>query len=756
MLPVNSFSRRVLMFHHRQILLGALSALIIGGECSATEPVDFNRDIRPILSNSCFKCHGPGTQKGNLRLDSSERARAKKVIVPGKPTDSHLMQRVTAPDGERMPPAGAADRLSADQIAKLKTWIEQGGEYTPHWSFVKPVAAKLPTVTDQAWPKNAIDSFVLARLEKAGLKPSPEADRSTLIRRLSLDLLGVLPDPKEVDDFLNDTATDAYEKLVDRLLTSPHFGERQARHWLDMARYADSNGYTTDGARTIWPYRDWVIDAINRDVPFNKFTIEQLAGDLLPKASQEQLVATGFQRNTPTNGEGGTDAEQFRVERTVDRTNTMGAVWLGLTVGCCQCHDHKYDPLSQKEYYRFYAFFNTTSEPVLKLSTPEQDKTLAELNAKLEAAKKEKTDAKAPSPKVVELQKEIRDFELNKIESTLIVREAARTTNIHLRGDFLQKGEVVTAGTPAALPPFKADGATPNRLDLARWLVSAENPLTPRVVVNRIWQQYFGKGLVETENDFGMQGKLPTHPDLLDHLAVEFVRNGWGVKKMHKYIVMSAAYRQTSQMRNSEFGVRNEKQQALDPNNLLLWRQNRLRVEAEIIRDSALSAAGLLNRKIGGPGFYPAQPKEIFSFTQASKPWPESQGADRYRRGMYTFIWRQSQHPLLTTFDAADAQTACTRRNRSNTPLQALHLANDPVFVEIADALGKRIVKEGPTEDAGRVEYAFQLCFSRKPTTNETERLVAYRQSVKDGSPEKAWMLVARVLLNLDEFITRE
>lgn len=720
--------------------LVALALMGIPTQSHAAEPIDFNRDIRPILSNSCFKCHGPATQKGGVRLDGREHA-VKKAIVSGKPDSSSLIRKITASDEERMPPRDIADRLTSEQVAKLKAWIEAGAEYTQHWAFIKPVAKPLPAVSDRGWPRNSIDPFILARLDKAGLKPSPEADKSTLIRRLYLDLLGVLPDPKEVSEFIKDESADAYEKLVDRLLTSPHYGERQARHWLDMARYADSNGYTTDGARSIWPYRDWVINAFNRDLPFDQFTIEQLAGDLLPKATQDQLVATGFQRNTPTNGEGGTDPEQFRVERTVDRTNTTGAVWLGLTVGCAQCHDHKYDAISQKDYYRLYAFFDATSEPVLKLSSPEQDKRLAELNAKLEEAKK----AKEKKDDLAKITKEIKDYEAS-LKSTLIVRAYPRTTNIQIRGDFLNKGEVVKAGTPTSLPAIaKKDDAS--RLDLAKWLVSAENPLTARVVVNRVWQQYFGKGIVETENDFGMQGRLPTHPDLLDWLAVEFVRSGWAVKKMHKLIVMSAAYRQSSVMRPDLT--------AKDPNNLLLGRQNRLRVEAEIIRDAALSASGLLNPKIGGPGVYPSQPKELFSFTQASKPWPESQGPDRYRRGMYTYIWRQSQHPLLTTFDAADAQTACTRRNRSNTPLQALHLANDPVFVEIAEALGKRILKDGPADNAGKIDYAFQLCFSRSPASSERDRLLRYVANSK-ATPEKTWMLASRLLLNLDEFITRE
>ena len=708
---------------------------------AAAEPVDFSRDIRPILSNHCFKCHGPGTQKAGLRLDTHEAA-VKKAIKPGKSADSLLHQRITANDSGRMPPREIRKDLTESQISKLRNWIDQGATYSRHWAFISPKSPQLPDVKDAAWPKQPLDRFILLKLESKQIAPAVEADRAALIRRVSLDLLGLLPSPDEVKAFVGDKSPDAYEKLVDRLLASPHYGERQARHWLDLARYADSNGYTVDGRRSIWPWRDWVINTFNDDMPFDRFTREQLAGDLLPDATSDQLIATGFQRNTPVNEEGGTDSEQFRVERTVDRANTLGSVWLGLTVGCAQCHDHKYDPISQKEYYQLYAFFDATSEPVHKMATPEQEKHLADLNKKLADAKK----AKTPAAELQALQKEIREFESAKVKSSLIVRDNPRTTNIHLRGDFLQKGDAVGKATPAALPSLAAK--SPTRLDLANWLTSPEHPLTARVLVNRVWQQYFGKGIVETENDFGMQGRLPTHPELLDHLAIDFMKNGWSMKKLHRLIATSAVYRQASHHRSDL--------DEIDPDNALLARQNRLRLEAEIIRDAALTASGLLARTVGGPGVYPPQPKEVFSFTQSAKTWPESKGEDRYRRGMYTFIWRQSQHPLLTTFDGADAQVACTRRNRSNTPLQALHLANDPVFVELADALGKRILKEGPPDDIGRINFAFKLCFSREPQSAERERLLALREKYAQETPERAYAMLARVLLNLDEFITRE
>jgi hypothetical protein len=716
----------------------------------AAPPVDYNRDVRPILSNHCFKCHGPATQKGKLRLDAKHFATRSGAVVPGKPGESELVNRVTAADeGERMPPAGAAPPLSPQQIDTLRRWVAAGADYAPHWAFVPP---KRPVPPAEGHP---VDAFIEARLKAAGITPSPEADRPTLIRRATLDLIGLLPTPAEVEAFEADRSPDAYERVIDRLLASPHYGERQARHWLDLARYADSNGYTIDGPRTVWPWRDWVVTALNADMPFDRFTVEQLAGDLLPNATKEQQIATGFHRNTAYNEEGGTDPEQFRVERTIDRTNTTGAAWLGLTVGCCQCHDHKYDPVPQKDYYRLYAFFNSCDEPTLPVGgSAELTKKVNELTARAAALKTAgKTDD------AVKVEKEIKKV-AGGVPTTLVMRERKepRKTHVQIRGDFLRPGDEVTPGYPAAIAATPAGKLT--RLDLARWLVSADNPLTARVAVNRYWQQFFGRGLVETENDFGMQGSLPTHPELLDWLATEFMaprfaatRGGpppqpWSVKHIHRVIVTSAAYKRSSAARPDL--------RSTDPRNLLLARQSRLRLEAEAVRDAALSASGLLTPRLGGPPVYPPQPREVFAFTQSSgRAWPESTGPDRYRRGLYTYIWRQSQHPLLTTFDGADAQTACTRRNRTNTPLQALHLANDPVFVELADGLGKRVVKDGPADDAGRVRFAFRLCVGRLPTSAEADRVTKYLASA-GGPPEKTWAAVGRVLLNLDEFITRE
>lgn len=715
----------------RDLLIFLLSAGFVHG----AEPVDFQRDIRPILSNHCFKCHGPAIQKSGVRLDSLEAAKAKEAIIPKSAKSSGAIKRITSDDGDfRMPPPEAGPKLTAKQIDLLTRWIDAGAEYTPHWAFGVPTAATPPRGAD-----HPIDAFVRAELAKNKLKPSPEADRTTLIRRVSLDLTGLLPSIAEVDTFVNDRSPQAYEKLVDRLLASPHYGERQARHWLDMARYADSNGFTVDSPRSVWPYRDWVIQAFNEDMPFDRFTREQLAGDLLSQPTTAQLVATGFHRNTAYNEEGGSDAEQFRVERTVDRANTTAAVWLGLTFACAQCHDHKYDPISQKDYYRLFAFFNSCEEPTITLGGSK------ELEAKIAELQKKSDELKSAGKldEGMKVDAEIKKVR-GKIPTTLALREARkpRDSFVHVRGDFLRKGDPVKPEYPVSL------AASPNqpltRLDLAAWLTSEKNPLTARVVVNRYWQQFFGWGIVETENDFGIQGSLPTHPALLDWLAVTFRQQGWSTKRLHRLIVTSQTYRQSS--------ISRDDLKAIDPQNKLLGRQNRLRLEAEIIRDAALTASGLLSRKVGGPGVYPPLPAEVFSFTQNKKAWPESQGEDRYRRGMYTFIWRQSQHHLLTTFDAADAQVACTRRNRTNTPLQALHLANDPAFVEFFAALGKRIAAM-PGHDAEKSVTMWRSCLARSPSDEEKTKMLSYL----DRQPaDKKWTGLARVLMNLDEFVVRE
>ncbi|MBL8827405.1 MAG: DUF1553 domain-containing protein [Planctomycetaceae bacterium] len=814
------------------------SVALVGllGSVVHAAPVDYIHDIKPLLAQHCVKCHGPEKQQSDLRVDSLaallQGGNSGPSLVAGKSSESLLIDALTKGENvSKMPPEGNT-KLTAAQVELLKRWIDEGAKgpkeeppqvatvkKSDHWAFHPLKVTAPPQVKHAANVRHDLDRFVLAKLESAGIEPSPEADRYTLIRRLSLDLTGLPPSLAEVNDFVNDKTDGAYERLVDRLLASPHYGERWGRHWLDQARYADSNGYTIDSARAIWKYRDWVIEAVNRDLPFDQFTIEQLAGDMLPKATLEQKIATGFHRNTLRNEEGGTDQEQFRVEAVVDRISTVGSVWLGMTIGCARCHDHKYDPISQREFYQIFALFNNADEPTLSVPTNEQSKEEAPLLAEITSVEKRLAEVdnnsgqrqveweaklkneleslakdeqlKASSAALDDLRRIIKVdpkkrakldrekllaafqaydperqpliahlAELNerkkqlqaKITTTLVMAERAapRETFVHLRGDFLRHGAKVAPAVPAVLPPLKAAKGAPNRLDFARWLVDKQNPLTPRVTVNRVWQAYFGQGLVTTENDFGTTGEKPSHPELLDWLASEFIKHGWSMKQLHRLIVTSGTYRQASNFRPE---LREQ-----DPYNKLLARQSRLRLEAEIIRDSALVASGLLVRDIGGPGVYPPQPDGIYRFTQNVKYWKERSPEDRYRRGMYTYFWRSSPYPFLMTFDAPDANTACTRRVRSNTPLQALTLANDQAFVEFAQALARRIVEQATGDDRAKLQTAFRWCLVREPQPRELDRLSEFlaAQRKEATKADDAWVAVARVLLNLDEFVTRE
>jgi mono/diheme cytochrome c family protein len=828
-----------------------IALLFLAPALNAAEPVDYVRDVKPIFAANCVTCHGPTKPKGDRRLDLYARIKlggnTGPAFLPGKSADSLLIHAITAskPDVSKMPPKGA---LTADQISTLKNWIDAGapgpameeavvGKTTStHWSFQPVKRPAFPAIKNETRVRNGIDRFILARLDKEGIAASREADKITLIRRLSLDLLGLPPTPGQVEMFLKDKSATAYESLVERLLNSPHYGEHQARLWLDGARYADSNGFTIDAPRSIWKYRDWVINAFNNDLPFDQFTIQQLAGDLLPKPTTDQLVATGFHRNTTINQEGGIDLEQFRVESVVDRVNTTSTVWLGLTVGCAQCHDHKFDPISQREYYQFFAFLNNCDEPTLEILSPADEARRKQIRETLAGVEKQihrldPTDADAIErwergitegtrdnvPKDIaaiflvapagrnakqkqtlesayrrndltrhlvggltsplstalnahllttriELQKAreaLKQKEPNAI-TTMVVRErkTPRDTHVMLAGDFTRKGAKVMPGYLSALP------ATPraaNRLDLAKWIVDPANPLTSRVAVNRWWGQFFGVGIVETDNDFGTQGTLPSHPELLDWLASEFVASEWSMKSMHRLIVTSATYRQSSNARSDLDRV--------DARNRLLARQSRLRVNAEVVRDVTLAASGLLSPKVGGPSVFPPQPDGVYRFTQVDKAWKASAGEDRYRRGMYTYFWRSAPHPQLVAFDAPDASSTCTRRNRSNTPLQALTLLNDAGFFEYAQGLAARIEREAPGDDAAKLKHAFRICVSREPNDRELGRLKAFLVSqqadfmrnpeeanaVSPDKPKQApWVMVARVLLNLDEVITRE
>ena len=960
---------------------------------SKPESVDFNRDIRPILSNHCFQCHGADedARKAELRLDVREIAVEKRAIVPDALADSLLLARIMASDPEElMPPADANKPLSPRQIELLQQWVREGAIYEDHWAFRRVERSEVPAVGSDPWCRNEIDAFVLQRLQNANLKPSLEADRATLIRRLSQDLLGLLPTVEEADRFISDESPDAFDSLVERLLSSPHYGERWGRHWLDQARYADSNGYTIDSPRVMWPYRDWVIAALNNDMRFDQFTIEQLAGDLLSDAGKSQPVATAFHRNTMINEEGGVKPDQFRHEAVIDRVNTTGAVWLGLTVGCAQCHSHKFDPISHDEYYRLYAFFNGTTdansvgetvevreaemlgwsaeqlEQLAELQRLQSEKAELEKNAPAQPSLAEqewnwqpaKVDAvrasgsviltieedetllvkshpaandnyaitikrpesadpsapitairlrtlthpslpangpgtaggnfvltdialkvndtesrfsrawadhsqssypvenaiddkastgwainvdgaqvargirmNAPHEAIFSLAKPVTSsdgllivvmkHELNKnylvghfaldISTAAVMSDLPETpdslrlaairtqiseresvlpgsgnavkqmvmkeleeppeTFLLTRGDFLtpdREHGSLTPGVPAAMNRSSETAPFASRFDLARWLVSRDNPLTARVTVNRIWAKYFGRGLVETENDFGYQGTAPSHPELLDWLAVEFMERGWSMKHLHRLIVTSATYRQSSDsQQNSSVG----------PASSLFAGQMRFRVDAEIVRDMAVSASGLLSERIGGPGVYLPQPDGIYDFTQNKKDWPTESGPGRYRRTMYTIFYRSAPYPLLSTFDAPDFSTVCTRRARSNTPLQSLTVANDQVFTELAEGLARRVLLDASlTTDEARCRAAFRHCLTREPAIVElnvlqnflSRELSRFQSSPedaqkfvtrRDGDPAAeilaAWTSTARALFNTDEFLMR-
>ncbi|HEV2383620.1 MAG TPA: PSD1 and planctomycete cytochrome C domain-containing protein [Terriglobia bacterium] len=1017
-----------------------------GQDGRATGSSLFADQIRPILAGRCYQCHGPAVQQNGLRLDSLaailKGSDSGKVIAPGSSEKSRLMRRLLAAERPQMPYGGPP--LPAEQIALIRHWIDSGAtgpdSTAPlaavppvrHWAYAKPVRWPAPTVKNAAWCRTPIDNFVLARLEKEGLSPSPEAGKETLLRRVSLDLIGLPPTIPEMDAYLADKSPGAYEKQVDRLLASPHYGERWARPWLDFARYADTNGYEKDDRRVAWKYRDWVINALNQDMSFKEFTIEQIAGDMLPSPTQGQLIATGFNRNTLLNEEGGIDPEEFHWYSLIDRVNTTASVWLGLTLGCAQCHNHKFDPFTQSDYYRFLAFFDNTEytvlhlgqgenkerEPAIELPTPDQAAQSAKLKAdmavlqtrldtstpeleaaqegwetklraagkdwttltpgqsssaggatltvlpdgsvlasgknpqadtytltartdlpsitgvrieviqdpslpqhgpgrdpegnfflsalEIETASADKGDAAKPSGKVAfkeaiadeeqsgygiknllkaseegpkgwaiepapsskpftrqavlipdkpfgfehgtlltirlkhqlrhssrnlgrfrlsltssadpkfiaQIPARVRPFvdispaertpeqknqlaaayraispllqpdrdkmaetqkQLDKlgIVTAMVMREKRSyerpSTAIHARGAFLSPADKVYADVPSALGLLPAN-QMPNRLGLANWLVSDDNPLTARVAVNHYWEALFGHGIVETAEDFGSQGDPPSHPELLDWMATEFMRDGWSTKKMLRLMVTSATYRQSSQV--------TPQLEASDPYNRLLARGPRFRVEAEMVRDLALQSSGLLSPKVGGPGVFPYQPEGVWDLVYNDDKWVLSTGEDRYRRGIYTFMRRSAPYPSMVSFDAPSREFCVIRRVRTNTPLQALTTLNDPVFFEAAQALARKMMEEAGPDPAARIVDGFRRCTSRRPTAEESARILGYYNMELDrfqkqpdaaakvikgyaspsinASEQAAWTLVANVMLNLDETITKE
>ena len=799
----------------------ALFAALQVQEGAPPRKVDFVRDIQPIFKASCVECHGPEKPKARFRLDSKAHALqggiGGKSILPGKGAESPLVHLLQSTDPEERMPRKAPP-LAKAQIDLIRAWIDQGAEWPDaasanakiehHWAYVKPSRPALPQVKDPSRIRNPIDVFLLARLDKEGLTYSPEAARETLIRRVTLDLVGLPPTIAEVDAFVADSSPDAYDRLVDRLLASPRYGERWARPWLDLARYADTNGFNFDSRRTMWKYRDWVIDALNRDLPFNQFTLEQIAGDLLPNATMDQRIATGFHRNTMTNEEGGTDPEEARWETLIDRVNTTSAVWLGTTFACAQCHNHKYDPFTQKEFYQFLAFFESCEEPKIELLTNEQLAQRKELRAKI--GREEDALKKASLPehvaKALKIAIEKRSntqrndvvifcrsqapadlkpltapllelyAELDKLDTgtALVLREKPNTpptTYFRIKGGFVNKGEKVHAAVPASLPPIP-EGKPANRLGLAYWLVDENNPLTARVVVNRFWGEFFGRPIVESPEDFGTQSLPPTHPELLDWLAVEFMSRGWSTKAVHRTIVTSAAYRQSSRMTRAST--------ERDPYNRLVARGPRFRMEAEMIRDAMLSASGLLSSKIGGPSVFPLQADTsgVIAINKVDTGWSTSAGDDRYRRGLYTHWRRTAPFAAFSIFDAPSRENCSVRRPRTNTPLQALAALNDPAFFDAARGLALRLIKEGPADPRARIELGFRLCTSRRPRTDEVDVLAAelrrqqarfernpgaatavfkgHLETPKDPVAAAAWTMVANILINLDETLTKE
>ena len=843
-MPFLGIFNRVFMKIKSIMLINAI--VVLASQVYAFEPtkVDYASQIKPILVKNCISCHGVEKQKGGLRLDAGasiiKGGNSGPILIPGKSNESKIIHAVEGKDPEtRMPPVPKA-LISKEQATLIATWVDQGAfiskqdmvansvvKKTPstHWSFQPLVKPITPSDNSAGWARAPIDVFIFEQMRKEGLTPAKEADSLALLRRVYLDLTGIPPSHLEVDAFLNDKLAGAYERAVDRALASPRYGEKWGRFWLDLARYADSDGYEKDTGRPFaWRYRQWVVDALNADMPFDQFAIEQLAGDLLKNSNAEQKAATGFHRNTLTNKEGGVDQEQFRVEAVVDRANTTAKVFLGLTLGCAQCHDHKYDPISQREYYQFFAFFNSDTEvniPAAPLpgeqemfakKLQEHQSKVAVIKATLEDRKKElgkdvdewaaklkpdsipvklkpvigveaskRTDVQknelinhrvSLDEKAKGIQKQIADLEKAAPAPTMVQALAMgkeRKTNIHIRGDFLRKGVEVDPETPAVLPTpmFKEK---PNRLDLAQWITDKENPLTRRVIANWVWHKFFGRGIVTTLEDFGTQGEKPSNPQLLDYLAFSLGENNWSLKSLHRLIVTSAVYRQSSIVEPANLKK--------DPYNVFLSRQPRVRLDAEGVRDVFLSVSGLVDQRIGGQSVKPPQPPGISELTYANAvKWNESTGLDRYRRGLYIWFQRTSPYPTLMLFDAPDSNIACVRRERSNTPLQALALMNDIAFYECSKSLGLSLATSGLSIEK-TIRKAFLDCLSRFPSEGEMVQMKSLFDEFKkhyESNPDQAkkvlvngvglnndvvfsasWIAFARVLLNLDEIIVRD
>ena len=760
---------------------------------AAEPPIGFNRDIRPILSENCFACHGPDARKvkAKLRFDVEKLAKGPAesgaiAIVPGKPLESELLKRVTATDEFHMPPEETGKKLTKEQISLLTRWIEQGAKWEDHWAFTPIQRPEVPAGA------NAVDHFIRAKLKEKNLAMSPEADRTALIRRLNFDLIGLPPTPQEVNDFLGDKSPNAYEKVVDRLLVSPHYGERLAMFWLDLVRYADSVGYHGDQVMSVWPYRDYVIKSFNDNTPFDRFTKEQLAGDLLPNAAREQKIASGYNRLGMMSAEGGVQPKEYLAKYASERVRAVSGAWLGLTVGCAECHDHKFDAISAKDFYRLEAFFADITErglynggdfgPSLMLATESEGKKLSDLETAALHGQAFQTSVPAlvgiavhsfQDRRVAAAAKQRDDYRKTLPTTLVTVPTTPRQIRVLNRGNWQDtSGEIVQPGTLSALPAAKKTEKL-NRLDLAEWLMAKENPLPARVLANRLWKLYFGAGLSRKLDDLGSQGEPPTHTELLDSLAAKLLDSGWDIRAFIKYLVMTDTYRQSSQA-SAELRER-------DPFNLWLARQNRFRLDAELVRDNALAVSGLLVPKLGGPSVKPYQPGGYWSFLNFPKrEWQNDSGESLYRRGLYTHWQRQYLHPALLAFDAPSREECTADRVRSNTPIQSLTLLNAPEFVEAARVFAERVLKDGGKTDAERLDFAFRVALSRPARPEEAkalEALLVKQRSEYEKAPATAkellaigakkpdaslnevelaaWTSVTRTILNLHASVTR-
>ncbi len=749
-----------------------------GGKDAIPDKISYNFHVRPILSDKCFSCHGPDAnkRKAEFRLDIEEFAFAPLketkgafAIVKGKPEESELYKRITSKDADyQMPtPESHLGSLTENEIKIIERWIKQGAKYEKHWAFIKPEKAALPKVKDKNWVKNEIDYFTQAKMTEKGFSPNEEADKEHLLKRAALDITGLLPSIEIMDAYMADNGPNAYDKALDKLLATPQYGEKMAVHWLDVARYADSYGYQDDNIRTQWAWRDWVIHAFNQNMPYDKFVTWQLAGDLLPDSSKEAILATAFLRNHKYTEEGGIIPEEYRIEYTLDKTKTFSKGILGLTAECAQCHDHKYDPISQKDYYQLFAFFNNSKE------------------SGFEGDVSQSFPAKNPKLKLTEEEiKNILSFINKKDTGSLTVsvmgelngkRDTPRMTYILKRGAYDQHGDSVKAAALSAVMPFDTTKLPRNRLGLANWTVDKNNPLTARVFVNQMWQEFFGVGLVKTAGDFGMQGNLPTHPELLDWLAVDFMEHNWDIKRLVKQLLTSATYRQSAKVTDRHLAV--------DPENIYLSRYSRTRVKAEFVRDIVLGSSGLLIKDIGGPSVKPYQPKGLWERATSGRgvlaKYELDEGESLYRRGMYTFIKLTVPPPSMILFDASNRDQCEVKRSKTNTPLQALIMLNDPSVLEASRAFAQQLLTE-KTGMEDKIDKAFRTIICRKASLKEktiltnyfNEQLALFKNKKLDAdktlsigaSPinkqvdldmSAALMKVVSTIYNMDEAITK-